>query len=105
MSLKNLKVKTKMMLLIVGLCASMLLIGIVGLINMRLLSVGLGEANDSLHHVAVLSKIQKEFVLLRLNLVYVLSLKDMAKLEEKINNVGKQNQLIKDALTGIENRS
>lgn len=102
MSLKNLRVKTKMMLLICGLCASMLLVGIVGLINMRALSGGLGEASVGLHHVAVLSKIQKDFVLLRLNLVYILSLKDTAKIEEKIENVGKQNQLIKEALAGIE---
>ncbi|KAF0221234.1 MAG: methyl-accepting chemotaxis [Geobacteraceae bacterium] len=102
MSWKNLKVRTRMMTLISGLCISMLLVGVVGLLNMRELSVGIGEANDGLHHVAVLSKIEKDFVLLRLNLVYMLSLTDAAKIEQKVDNVGKQTQTIKESLAGIE---
>lgn len=98
----NLKVKTKMILLIVGFCVALCIVGAVGLINMRELSGSMGNANTSLKHVARLSEIEKNFLHIRLNLVYMLSLSDPAKFQLKVEDMKKRIEKIKEDIAALE---
>lgn len=98
----NLKVKTKMILLLVGFCVALCLVGSVGLINMRELSGSIGDANTSLKHVARLSEIEKNFLHIRLNLVYMLSLSDSAKFQLKVEDMKKRIDKIREDIAALE---
>lgn len=98
----HLKVKTKMILLIVGFCVALCIVGAVGLINMRELSGSMGDANTSLKHVARLSEMEKNFLHIRLNLVYMLSLNDAAKFQLKVEDMKKRVDTINEDIAALE---
>lgn len=98
----NLKVKSKLMVMAAGFCCAILVVGATGLINMKRIDVGVGKVNDSLNHVAVTSEMKANFLQMRLDLVYMLSLTDPDKLAAKADDFSKRTALVKDALAKME---
>jgi methyl-accepting chemotaxis protein len=87
---KDLKIRTKQMVLIGISCTSLLVVGGVGMLEMRSLSRHLSEANDSLHHVALLGEMKNNFLSIRYDLVAMLSVKDLVKLKARQEDFNKR---------------
>ena len=98
----DLKLRTKQMVLIGVCCLVMLLIGGMGMLGMKVLQSHLGESNDRLHEVALLGQMKSDFLVMRLDLVYMLSSKDPATLKAKLDDFVKQSAQVREAVKQIE---
>ena len=98
----DLKLRTKQMVLIGVCCLVMLLIGGMGMLGMKVLQSHLGESNDRLHEVALLGQMKSDFLVMRLDLVYMLSSKDPATLKAKLDDFAKQSAQVREAVKQIE---
>jgi len=98
----DLKVRAKLMVMVCGVCLALLVVGGVGLVNMRSLSGDLGDLNTGIEHVAELSEMKSSFLQMRLSLVYMLALTDGARIEEKGREFEKSAALIKEALERLQ---
>lgn len=98
----DLKVKSKLMIMAVGFCLAIVFVGGTGLVNMKRIDAGVGRINDSLNQVAITSEMKANFLQMRLDLVYMLSLTDQAKLAAKADDFFRRTALVKDALAKLE---
>ncbi|KAF0216921.1 MAG: methyl-accepting chemotaxis [Geobacteraceae bacterium] len=101
----DLKVKTKLLVLIMGGCLVLAAVGAMGLADMKKVSAGLGKANSSMEHIASLQGIKNDFLFIRLDLVYMMALTDAAKIKEKADDLAKRVQNVKNAMAGYENEN
>src|SRR6185369_11253245 len=79
----DLKVKTKLTVLVTMTCAALVLVSVLGIYGLRDTATGIEEANTSLEHVSLVDKLKQELLTVRLDLVYMIILSDPAKVEEK----------------------
>jgi methyl-accepting chemotaxis protein len=100
----DLKVRTKVMTLVVGGCSGLLVVSLIGLGNMKKGSADLLQATTMLAEVANAEELKNEFLLMRLNLVYMLALEDKAKLEEKFQGFEKAVATLKEGVAAYEKK-
>lgn len=98
MALRKIKIRTRLIILISLFSLALVIIGCAGLFNLRHMSSSLGEANLSLKHVAHLSDLDRQFLGIRLDLVYMLALSDVEKLKEKATDMTQRAQKIRETL-------
>ncbi|ACM20286.1 methyl-accepting chemotaxis sensory transducer, class 40H [Geotalea daltonii FRC-32] len=103
----DLKVKTKILSLVLMALLILLLVGGMGLGNMKSLAGNEGDMALAVKHVDMLGDMKNDFLAVRLNLVYMLALNDKAKIAEKADDIAKRSQKIKAdisqfAKSGIE---
>jgi methyl-accepting chemotaxis protein len=98
MPLQRIKIRTRLIILISLFSLALVIIGCAGLFNVRHMSSSLGEANTSLKHVAHLSDMDRQFLNIRLDLVYMLALSDVAKLKEKTADMTSRAKNIQETL-------
>ncbi|NTV49062.1 MAG: methyl-accepting chemotaxis protein [Geobacteraceae bacterium] len=98
----DLKLRTKQLVLISACCVVMLVIGGMGMLGMKTLQTHLGESNESLHHVALLGQMKSDFLVMRLDLVYILASKDPATLKAKLDDFSKKSALVREAIKVFE---
>ena len=98
----DLKVRTKQMLLITICCLAMLSVGGMGILGMKKLNSHLDEANGNMGQVAMLGQMKSDFLAMRLDLVYLMALKDQAKLKEKMDDFTAKTGSVRDALKQLQ---
>jgi methyl-accepting chemotaxis protein len=98
----NLKVKAKIMILVVAGCIGLTAVGVFGIANMHKMNLDEGELNQGMGHVALLQDIKNHFLAMRLDLVYMLALKDPAKIDEKAKDFAMQIESVKGKLARFE---
>ena len=98
----DLKLRTKQMVLIGVCCIVMLIIGGMGMLGMKVLQAHLGESNDRLHEVALLGQMKSDFLVMRLDLVYMLSSKDSTTLKNKLDDFAKKSAVVREVVKRIE---
>lgn len=99
----NMKVKTKLLTLIGGLCITLTAVGVTGLVNLQRLSAALAEANHGMQHISLLSEMKSNFMRMRLDLLYVITVNDSGQMIEKSEDFAKRAQLITAALDKLRN--
>ena len=94
----NLKVRAKLLIMVCGVCFSLVVVGGFGLVNMRGLSKHMGDLSTGIGQVAQVSEMKSDFLHMRLALVYMLALTDAGKIEQKENEFRKSAASLKDSL-------
>ncbi|ABB30954.1 methyl-accepting chemotaxis sensory transducer [Geobacter metallireducens RCH3] len=94
----NLKVKAKLLIMVCGVCLSLIVVGGFGLVNMRGLSKHMGNISSGIEHIAQVSEMKSDFLQMRLALVYMLALTDADKIEQKEGEFKKSAASIKESL-------
>jgi len=79
----DMKVKNKILTLVVTGCIALIIVGLAGLVNMQKMNKAEDELMQGLEDVALLQDLKNHFLSMRLDLVYMMVLKDPAKLDEK----------------------
>lgn len=102
MSLGDILVKTKMKLLVAFCCIGLCIIGVLGYFNMGMLNNAVGEANTSVIHVAMLSDIEKQFLLIRIDYLYMMSLSDLPGISAKAEDIVKRRDRIHKIVQDFE---
>ncbi|MDD2900298.1 MAG: methyl-accepting chemotaxis protein [Desulfuromonadaceae bacterium] len=98
----DMKVKAKVLTLVIAGCVGLVIVGLFGLVNMARMNNAEGELKDGMHHVALMQDIRNHFLVMRLDLVYMLSLKDPAKIEEKEKDFVNQIENVRLKIVEIE---
>ena len=98
----DLKVRTKLLILVLASCLALVMVGSMGLSGMRGGNRNLLESNRSVEHVAVLGTMKSDFLAMRLDLVYMMSLKDQAKLQEKWGDFAAKAKAVREAMKKFE---
>jgi methyl-accepting chemotaxis protein len=98
----NLKVKTKLAILVVMMCSVLAVIAGLGFYGIGDTARGIGETNESLKQVAVADSLVKDFLTIRLDLVYMLLLTNTGRVEEKRADMLKQIGTIREGIKKIE---
>jgi len=97
----NLKVMAKLMVLVAGSIAALLIIGSMGLVSMHRMNNSEQELNMAVTHVDMLDDLKNEFLLIRINLLYSLALDDRAKIGEKKKNVVAGSEKIREGMSNF----
>jgi len=79
----DLKVRSKLSILLLVSCLALVVVGALGVAGMRSSHKSLESSNQRLEQVALLGAMKSEFLTMRLDLVYMMALKDPAKLQDK----------------------
>jgi methyl-accepting chemotaxis protein len=98
----DLKVKTKLTILIAISCLALAVVGAMGLKGMRDSNQSLEESNQSLQQVAQLGAMKSDFLAMRLDLVYMMALKDNAKLKDKWDDFARKTAVVRESLQKFE---
>ncbi|MSM38003.1 MAG: HAMP domain-containing protein [Geobacter sp.] len=98
----DLKVKAKIMFLVVAGCLGLVIVGLFGVLNMSRMSAAEEQLKSGLEHVALLQDMKNHFLTMRLDLVYMMALKDPAKIEEKEKDFSAQVANVKEKLDKYE---
>jgi len=102
---RDLKVKNKLFILVMASCLALIAVGAMGLNGMHNGNRNLEESNRSLEHVALFGSLKSDFLTMRLDLVYMMALKDPAKLKEKWDDFAQKCQAVREGLKKIETTS
>ena len=94
----DLKVRNKILALVVAGCVALVIVGVVGLMNMQKMNKAEGELMQGLEDVALLQDLKNHFLAMRLDLVYMMVLKDPAKIEEKDKDFAGQIESVRKKL-------
>ncbi|HEY4744426.1 MAG TPA: methyl-accepting chemotaxis protein [Desulfuromonadaceae bacterium] len=98
----DLKVRTKLFVLVLASCLALVAVGGMGLGGMRSSNHALEESNQSIGHVAMLGGMKSDFLVMRLDLVYMMALKDQTKLKEKWEDFAVKTAAVRDAMKKFE---
>jgi len=98
----DLKVRTKLFVLVLASCLALVAVGSMGLGGMRSSNHALEESNRSIQHVALLGGMKSDFLAMRLDLVYMMALKDQTKLKEKWDDFAGKTAAVRDAMKKFE---
>jgi methyl-accepting chemotaxis protein len=99
----DLKVKAKIMTLVMASCIGLILVGAFGTVNMSRMNGDEAILKDGMQQTALLQDLKNHFLAMRLDLVYMLSLKDGAKLDEKSKDFASQVEEVRAKLGTYEN--
>ncbi|GAM10097.1 methyl-accepting chemotaxis protein [Geobacter sp. OR-1] len=91
----NVRIGTRLLILIAVFSVALIAVGATGLISLRQANNDLEMANEGQSHIAMLSDMDRQFLNIRLDLVYMLALNDTAKLKEKADDMAKRAENIK----------
>lgn len=95
---RDLKVKTKLIVMVCGFCAALVVVGTIGLYSMRKVSHGIAESNESLGHVALLSDMKSNFFQMRLDLSQMISLDQIERVKEIREDFKEKGTLVQEEL-------
>ncbi|MGD0584955.1 MAG: methyl-accepting chemotaxis protein [Oryzomonas sp.] len=95
-------IKTKLTLLIAVMCLVLAVVAGVGFYGISNSASGVGETNQSLNQVAVADSLVKDFLTIRLDLVYMMLLTDSGRVEEKRADMVKRIGAVREGLKTIE---
>ena len=98
----DLRVKTKLLVLVGICCSALILVGFLGLSSLKNMSSGFNETNSGMKQVSILQEMKNDFLVIRLDLVYMLALTDAAKIAEKSGDMTKRAGKIMDSLVSLE---
>ncbi|MBI5656817.1 MAG: methyl-accepting chemotaxis protein, partial [Geobacter sp.] len=98
----DMRVKSKIMTLVAACCIGLVLVGIIGVMNMSRLSNAEANLNEGMGETALLQDLKNHFLGMRLALVYMMILKDPAKIEEKEKGFASEAENIRVKLAKIE---
>jgi len=90
------------MTLVLACCVGLVIVGIFGVINMSKMSKDEAELRDGMHHIALMQDVKNQFITMRLDLVYMLVLKESSKIVEKEKDFASQIESIRTKLAEIE---
>ncbi|MBT0664185.1 methyl-accepting chemotaxis protein [Geobacter pelophilus] len=92
------KVGTKLMVLVTSACLALTVVGSQGLMGMRNANHSLAESNSSMEQTALLGQMKSDFLAMRLDLVYMMALKDEVKLREKWLDFSAKTSAVRESL-------
>jgi methyl-accepting chemotaxis protein len=98
----DLKMKTKLMVLSTIGIVGLLLVGVMGTFDLQHANNNLGLLNSRIQAVARFSDMKNRLLMARLDVVYMMSLQDMAKLNEKNDDYHKQFTTIRSLIIEAE---
>lgn len=98
----DMKVKAKLMVLVAIGCLGVIVVAVLGLVNMKGEDRALGNANENIQQVDILSQVKNDFLSMRLDLVYMLALTDATKVGEKGEDFEKKAAAVKDGVAAFE---
>lgn len=93
--LLNLKVKFKVLLLVILGCFGLAVVAGMGFYVLAQAHESVGELKGGMEHVTLLESMKSDFLAMRLDLVYLLSLTDKATIDEKVADYRKRIESIK----------
>jgi len=99
---KDLKVRTKLMVMVGISCLALAVVGSMGLKGMHNGNLSLDGSNQSLQQVACLGSMKSDFLAMRLDLVYMMALRDSVKLKEKWDDFSSKTEAVRTALQKFE---
>ncbi len=102
MNWSNLKVKTKLAVLVAMMCSVLAVVAGLGFYGISDTAGGIGETNQNLNQVAVADSLVKDFLTIRLDLVYMMLLTDSGRVEEKRADMVKQIGAVREGIKKIE---
>jgi methyl-accepting chemotaxis protein len=102
MNWSSLKVKTKLAVLIAMMCLVLAVVTGLGFYGISDTASGVGETNQSLNQVAVVDSLVKDFLTIRLDLVYMMLLTDSRRVEEKRADMVKRIGAVREGIKKIE---
>jgi methyl-accepting chemotaxis protein len=98
----DLKVRTKLLVLICTCCAALAAIGGMGMLQMKKLSGHQSDANDNMHQVAILGELKSNFLIMRYDLAVTLAVKDPAMMKAKLEDFRKKAAAVKEGVAKFE---
>ncbi|QEM67445.1 methyl-accepting chemotaxis protein [Geobacter sp. FeAm09] len=98
----DMKVKAKIMTLVLASCAALVLVGGFGVVNMSRMNGDEAELKDGMQQTALLQDLKNGFLAMRLDVVYMLALKDAAQIGEKGKDFTLQIENVRKKLTEVE---
>ncbi len=96
--LSRLSIGIRLTCLIAVFSVALVAVGSAGLVGLKRANNGLQVADEGQGHIAMLSEMDKQFLHIRLDLVYMLALSDPAKLKEKTDDMAKRAEKIRGGL-------
>ncbi|WP_246545737.1 methyl-accepting chemotaxis protein [Pelotalea chapellei] len=93
--------RTKLLALVAVGIVGLLIVGTMGMINQKRSQAELQLLNNSIHHVAEFGEMKNRFLAARLDLVYMMALKDEVKLKDKFDDYNKQIESIRTSLKKV----
>ena len=94
----DMKMRTKLLTLVAVGIVGLIIVGAMGMLNQKRAQGELKQLNTSIQHVSEFSEMKSRFLAARLDLVYMMVLKDEDKLKEKFVNYNKQIDAIRASL-------
>lgn len=79
----NLKVKTKVMMLVVLGCLGLAVVAGMGVYVLRQAHTSIGALKEGMEHISGMEEMKNNFLAMRLDIVYLLSLSDRGEIEER----------------------
>jgi len=99
---KNMKIRNKLLVLIVMSSVTLIAIGVIGIVNMGRINSGLGEANSLMRQVSLLDEMKNEFMGMRLDMVYLMAVRDRQLVNDRIAGFDKKVASVHEKLQKIE---
>ncbi|KAA0888982.1 methyl-accepting chemotaxis protein [Oryzomonas rubra] len=101
----DMKVKAKIMTLVLASCAALLLVGGFGVANMSSMNGDEAELKDGMQQTALLQDLKNCFLAMRLDVVYMLALRDADQIAEKGRDFSVQIENVRTKLGTYEKSS
>jgi len=98
----DLKVKTKIMTLVLASCIGLVLVGVFGVVNMSRMNGDEANLKDGMQQTALLQDMKNGFLVMRLDGVYMLALKDAAKIDAKAKDFADQAEGVRAKIAAFE---
>jgi methyl-accepting chemotaxis protein len=98
----DLKVRAKIMTLVVGSCLALVLVGTFGMISLSRMNSEEGKLDDGMQQNVIMQEIKSTFLTMRLDVVYLLSLSDAAKIDGKEKDFSLQADNLRSKLSSYE---
>jgi methyl-accepting chemotaxis protein len=101
----NLKVRTKIMILVAASCLALVLVGTFGIMNLSRMNSDEAKLDDGMQQTVMLQDIKSTFLTMRLDVVYLLSLSDASKIDGKEKDFAAQTDNLRSKLLVYEKLS
>ena len=98
----DLKMRTKLLALVAVGIVGLVVVGAMGMLNQKRAQAELKQLNTSIQHVSGFSEMKSRFLTARLDLVYMMVLKEEAKLKEKFDDYNTQIDTIRTSLKNVD---
>ncbi len=97
----NLRIGTRLLILIAVFSTALVAVGAAGLVSLKHANHAIELADEGQAHIAMLSDMDKQFLQIRLNIVYMLALNDHARLKEKADDIAKRAEKIRETIAKL----